>query len=440
MTTPAEFARRRQQLMRTLAREAGKDTAAIFVAADEVVRNGDVHHAYRQESTFWYLTGFEEPEAVLVLRPGHEQPVTMFVRPHDPVMAVWVGPRAGVDGATSVYGADAAHPIEDLETVLPKLLGGVRSIYYALGSDRRVDALITRIVSDRRDMAQRGPAPVEAVREPSTHVDAQRLIKSAAEVRSLQRAIDITGAGLAVAMAATRPGMYEYEVQAVLEQEYRRLGSPREGFPTIAASGENSCTLHYVSNRRQIQRGDLMLLDTGAEWDYYSADVTRTYPASGRFTTAQRDVYDIVLASQEAGIAKTAPGVAFHAVHQASLRVLVEGLIDLKVLRGTVESNIERETYRPYYMHSTSHWLGLDVHDAGAYRSGTRSTTLRPGMVLTVEPGLYFAPGSKAAKRLQGIGIRIEDDVLVTPGGRRVLSGRIPKTPDALEALVGSAR
>ena len=439
MTTPAEFARRRQQLMRAITAEAGRDAAAIFVSSREVVRNGDVHHAFRQQSTFWYLTGFEEPEAVLVLRPGHAQPVTMFVRPHDPVMAVWVGPRAGVDGAVAQYGADAAHPIEELEATLPRLLGGARTVYYALGEDARMDALVTRVVADRRDGAQRGAPAIEAVRDPSALVDGQRLIKSAAEVRALQRAIDVTGAGLVAAMAATRPGMYEYEIQAVLEQEYRRLGSPREGFPTIAASGENSCTLHYVSNRRQVQKGDLMLLDTGAEWEYYSADVTRTYPASGKFTAAQRAAYDVVLASQEAGIAKTAPGVSFHAVHQASLRVLVEGLIDLKVLRGSVDSNIERETYRAYYMHSTSHWLGLDVHDAGAYRTGEKSTTLRPGMVLTVEPGLYFAPDSKAPKRLQGIGIRIEDDVLVTPSGRRVLSGRIPKAPEALEALVGSA-
>ena len=439
MTTPAEFARRRQQLMRAIARESGRDAVAVFPSAREVVRNGDVHHQFRQESTFWYLTGFAEPDAVLVLRPGADHPVAMFVRPHDPVMAVWVGPRAGVDGTVEQYGADAAHPIEELDSLLPRMLAGARTVYYAFGADAVLDTLVTRAVAERRDMAQRGPAAIEAVRDPSALVDSQRLVKSAAEVRALQHAIDITGEGLQVALAATRPGMHEYEVQAVLEQEYRRLGSPREGFPTIAASGENSCTLHYVDNRRQIGQRDLMLLDTGAEWEYYSADVTRTYPASGKFTAAQRAAYDIVLASQEAGIAKTAPGVAFHAVHQASLRVIVEGLIDLKVLRGSVDSLIEREAYRPYYMHSTSHWLGRDVHDVGRYRTDGKSTTLAPGMVLTVEPGLYFAPGSKAPKRLQGIGIRIEDDVLVTPSGRRNLTGRIPKTPEALEALVGSA-
>lgn len=430
-----EFRQRRERLMRQL----GKDSAAVFVSGQETLRNGDVDYPFRQDSTFYYLTGFEEPSTVAVLRPGTDRPYTLLVRPHDPQMAVWVGPRAGVDGAVERYGADQAFPIEELETRLRELLDGVTTLWFSLGGMTRTEGILTSLVARRRGMAQRGATPVEAVRDPQPLVDALRLRKSPAEVRALQRAIDITGRGLDAAMRATRPGMHEYEVQATLEETYRREGSVRDGFPTIAASGNNSCTLHYTTNRRRLQDGELMLLDTGAEWEFYSADVTRTYPANGRFTSAQRDVYEIVLAAQQAGIDRARPGHRFHDAHDAAVRVLVEGLVDLKVLKGDVESLIERDAYRHVYMHSTSHWLGLDVHDAGRYREDGQSVALRPGMVLTVEPGLYFAPGTKGIpRRLQGIGIRIEDDILVTRDGNRNLSGHIPSAPDDLEALVGS--
>ncbi len=429
-----EFAQRRARLMRLL----GRDSAAIFVSGGEANRNGDVDHPFRQDSTFYYLTGFEEPEAVAILRPGHAEPFVLFVRPFDAAQAIWVGPRAGVEGAVADFGADAAYPIGELEQRLPGLLSSASTLYFPFGAHPETEALVSRALASRRAAAPRGMRPIEAVRDPLPFADALRLIKSAAEVRDLQRAIDITGAGLVAAMGATHPGMHEYEAEAVLEAEYRRLGSPRNGFPTIAAAGVHSCTLHYTANRAVIEDGDLLLLDTGAEWDYYGADVTRTFPANGRFTRAQRDVYDIVFAAQAAGIARVRPGVEFHSVHNAALRVLVEGLIDLRILRGTPESNIERETYRPYFMHGTSHWLGLDVHDAGVYRANGRSTRLQPGMVLTVEPGLYLAPDApRVPKRLQGIGIRIEDDILVTPSGRRNLSGRIPSRPEDLEAIVG---
>lgn len=430
-----EFKQRRDRLMRLL----GKGTAAVFVSAQETLRNGDVDHPFRQDSTFYYLTGFEEPSSVAVLRPGADHPYTLLVRPHDPQMAVWVGPRAGVDGAVERHGASQAFPIEELETRLRELLDGATTVWFSLGGTSRTESVITALVASRRAMAQRGATPIEAIRDPEPLVDAMRLVKTPAEVRALQRAIDITGKGLDAAMRATRPGQHEYEVQATLEEVYRREGAVRDGFPTIAASGPNSCTLHYTTNRRQLQDGDLMLLDTGAEWGYYSADVTRTYPANGRFTAAQRAVYDVVLEAQRKGIERAIPGLAFHDAHLAAVRTLVEGLIDLRVLRGSVDSLIERDAYRHVYMHSTSHWLGLDVHDAGNYREGGKSLPLRPGMVLTVEPGLYFAPGTKGVpKRLQGIGVRIEDDILVTKDGNRNLSGKIPSDPDALEALVGS--
>ena len=432
-----EFATRRRRLMSQL----GRGSAAVFVGANEAGRNGDVDYPFRQDSTFYYLTGFEEPNAVAVLRPGHAEPFVMFVRPHDPEQAIWVGPRAGVEGARADYGADLAFPIEELESRLPGLLSSATTLYFPFGEVEHssVEPLISRIVARRRAGAQRGMAPLEAVRDPLPLVDAMRVVKSRAEVAALQAAIDATGAGLRAAMRATRPGLYEYEVQAILEAEYRLAGSPRDGFPTIAAAGEHSCTLHYTANRARIEDGDLLLLDTGAEVDYYGADVTRTFPANGRFTSAQRAVYDIVYEAQAAGIARVRPGVTFHSVHDAALRVVVQGLIDLRILRGTVESNIEREAYRPYFMHGTSHWLGLDVHDAGIYRANGKSTPLFAGMVLTVEPGLYLATDApRVPKRLQGIGVRIEDDVLVTPSGRRNLSGAIPSRAEDLEALVGT--
>ena len=431
-----EFATRRRRLMSTM----GRGSAAVFVGAHEAGRNGDVEYPFRQDSTFYYLTGFEEPNAVAVLRPGHAEPFVMFVRPHDPEQAIWVGPRAGVDGARADYGADLSFPIEELEAKLGGLLSSATTLYFPFGEVEHssVEPLISRHIARRRASAQRGMAALEAVRDPLPLVDAMRVVKSRTEIAALQAAIDATGAGLHAAMRATRPGLHEYEVQAILEAEYRLAGSPRDGFPTIAAAGEHSCTLHYTANRARIEDGDLLLLDTGAEVDYYGADVTRTFPANGRFTAAQRDVYEIVLAAQAAGIARVRPGVTFHSVHEAALKVVVQGLIDLRILRGTVDGNIEREAYRPYFMHGTSHWLGLDVHDAGIYRTNGKSTALVPGMVLTVEPGIYLATDApRVPKRLQGIGVRIEDDVLVTPTGRRNLSGRIPSSVADLEALVG---
>ncbi|MGE3857925.1 MAG: aminopeptidase P N-terminal domain-containing protein, partial [Dehalococcoidia bacterium] len=267
-----EFATRRRRLMSQM----GRGSAAVFVSARETTRNGDVDHPFRQDSTFYYLTGFEEPNAVAVLRPGHDEPFVMFARPHDPEQAIWVGPRAGVEGARERYEADAAYPIEELEERLPGLLSTATTLYFPFGAEEHspVEALLSRYVARRRAAAQRGMAPLDAVRDPLPLVDQMRVIKSRAEVAALQRAIDATGRGLDAAMRATRPGMHEYEVQAILEAEYRRAGSPRDGFPTIAAAGEHSCTLHYTANRARIEDGDLLLLDTGAEVDYYGADVT----------------------------------------------------------------------------------------------------------------------------------------------------------------------
>lgn len=433
---PAEtFERRRAQLMEQLP----DGSAAVFAAGHEALRNGDVEHPFRQPSTFYYLSGFDEPDAVGVLRPGHDEPFALFVRPYDPATAIWVGPRLGVDGAVGELGADAAYPIEELEQRLPRLLAAAGTVYYSLGSDERVERLLSRLVAQRRAASQGGARPIDAIVDPAPLVHAQRLIKSPEEVGALQRAIDITGGGLDAAMRATRPGMHEYEVQAILEAEYRRLGSPRDGFPSIVAAGVNGCTLHYTANRAEMARDELLLVDTGAEVDFYGADVTRTYPVDGRFRAAARDVYELVLEAQEQAIALVAPGVRFHDVHNRAVEVLTAGLVDLGVLSGDIATLIEERAYGPFFMHGTSHWLGMDVHDVGRYREGEESVELRPGMVLTVEPGLYFAPGIRGVpRRLRRIGVRIEDDVLVTDDGYRVLSGAIPKQPDDLEAIVGS--
>ncbi len=438
------FAERRERLMEQL----GEGAAAVFVGAGEARRNGDVDHEFRQTSTFHYLTGFDEPDAVCLLRPGAEEPYLLFVRPRDPDQELWLGPRAGVDGAVEEFGADAALPTDDLEEALPELLAGAESLRYALapsgglgGLAGRVQDALLGVLAEGRAASVRGPRAIERVIDPFPLVSELRLRKTPAEVAALRRAVEVTGAGIERAMRAARPGLHEYEVQAELEAEYRRLGSPRNGFPSIVATGANACTLHYVTNRARIAEGDLLLVDTGAEVDYYAADVTRTFPVggpvAGRFSAPQRAIYELVLAAQRAGIAAVAPGARFHEVHDAAVRTLAAGLLELGLLEGELEQIVGGDVVRAYYPHSTSHWLGLDVHDVGRYRLGEESVALDPGMVLTVEPGLYIRPDAEAAPaEFRGIGVRIEDDVLVTETGHDVLSAAIPSDPDELERIV----
>ncbi len=436
MTSPQvdTFAHRRRRLTQQLT-----DGAVVITAGRDSARNNDVDHEFRQQSSFWYLTGFDEPDAVAVLRPGAEEPYVLFVRPYDPQFEIWVGYRAGVQGAIQKHGADAAYPIEDMKEKLPELLEESETVFYGLGSDPDMDEIISGLVRQRRGLAQRGGKALVTLQDPKHAIDGLRLIKEETEVASLQRAIDVTRDGFQAAMAATGAGRYEYQVQAEMESVFRRLGSPRNGYPSIVASGANSCTLHYVTNRARMQDGDLLLIDAGAEVDYYTADVTRTWPVSGKFSAPQRAVYDVVLEAQRQAFAQCKPGALFDDVHLAALRTLVQGLIDLGALTGTVDGLIEDRAYRPYYMHGTSHWLGLDVHDAGRYRVGDQSAELRPGMVFTVEPGLYFGPlAEDSPAALRGIGIRIEDDVLITQDGHRNLSAAVPSSPEDVEALVGT--
>ncbi|MYC33115.1 MAG: M24 family metallopeptidase [Chloroflexi bacterium] len=435
-TQPHEFRSRRRRLMDSLI-----DGAIVIAAGHDSTRNNDVDHQYRQESSFWYLTGFDEPDAVAVLRPGSHTPYTLFVRPYDPTFEIWVGRRAGVRGAVGPLGANAAYPLEQLDSQLPKLLAECETIHYALGSDDRVDGIISGLVKQRRRMAQRGAKSVRRIEDPTAQIDAMRQVKTDGEVALLQRAIDITAVGFKSAMQTAAPGIAEYEVQAALERPFRHLGSPRNGYPSIVAGGANACVLHYVRNDETLGPDDLLLIDAGAEYGYYTADVTRTWPVSGEFTPAQRQIYDIVLESQKKAIAEVKPGVGFDDVHKVATRTLIEGLVDLGIMDGDVEQILNDAAYRDYYMHATSHWLGLDVHDCGAYRDDKGQIRLRPGMVLTIEPGLYFGPqAKKTPDAYQGIGIRIEDDVLVTEDGCRVLSEAIPKEPDELEAIVKDSR
>lgn len=433
------FAERRAELMEAMRAQADH-TAAIFASAREIIRNSDVYFEFRQDSTFFYLTGFDEPDTVALLRPGAEAPFILFVRPHDPEMAIWVGARAGVDGAIADYGADEAYPIDELNERLPELLAEVQTLYYPLGTDEPIDALVSKYIARRRQGAQRGAPTLEGLRDPSPLVDEMRLHKSEPEAAALNRAVTLTGHGFDLAMRATQPGMHEYEVQALMEAEFRRLGSRRNGYPSIVAGAHDSCILHYTTNRKELKDGDLLLIDAGAEWDYYTADVTRTWPVNGKFTPEQRAVYDVVLRAQHAGIAASQPGAPFDGVHKASLRAIVEGLVELGILEGDIDQLIDDEAYRPHYMHSTSHWLGLDVHDVGRYRDGDDSVALRPGMCFTVEPGLYLDPDNEdVPEQYRGIGIRIEDDILITADGHTNLSGHIPSDPDEIEAIIGSA-
>ena len=428
-----QFAIRRTTLMNTLS-----NGAIILTAGHDTPRNNDVDHEFRQLSDFWYFTGFDEPDAVALIRPNSENQYILFVNPYDPRFEIWVGHRAGTDGAVSNFGADLAYPVEELAEKLPDLLSEVADLQYSIGSDSIVDPMISKLVSQRRAGSQRGGPPLLNVTDPQSAIDQMRLIKSELEIESLQNAIDITGRGFESAMRSTNPGSYEYQVQAEMEVNFRRMGSPRNGYPSIVASGGNACILHYIKNRARLNDGDLLLIDAGAEIDFYTADITRTWPVNGKFSPEQRAVYQIVLDAQANAFDAIIPGAGFDKPHMAALRTLVQGLKDLKVLDGSVDGLIEEQAYRPYYMHGTSHWLGLDVHDSGPYRNADRATELQSGMVFTIEPGLYFGTqATESPSHLKGIGIRIEDDVLVTNTGHKVLSSSIPSEIDDIENLVG---
>ncbi|HVA33213.1 MAG TPA: aminopeptidase P N-terminal domain-containing protein [Candidatus Baltobacteraceae bacterium] len=424
---------------RVLAAIAGG--AAIFPSAKTTYRNNDSTYPFRQNSDFHYLTGFDEPDAVLVLAPEHgEHRSVLFLRTRDREREIWDGARLGVERACEAIGVDAAYPIDELAQRLPEYLVGASTLHYLLGADASMDATVYAAIDVAREKTrQHGRAPHTFV-EPGSIVHEMRLIKDDAETATLRRAAQITQTGFVSAMCATAPGLWEYEIQAILENEYRRNGAQSPAYESIVASGDNATTLHYVANHRRLANGELLLVDSGCELDCYASDVTRTWPVDGRFTAEQRAIYDIVLGAQEAAIARVRPGIAVTEFHDTAVRTITQGLLDIGLLSGSLDENLEQKHYRTYYMHGTGHWLGLDVHDAGAKRDANdEPVRLRPGMVTTVEPGIYVRRDVDCDERFKGIGVRIEDDVLVTAQGHDVLTAGIPKHVDELEALVGSA-
>jgi Xaa-Pro aminopeptidase len=429
----AAFARRRKQLMRI----AGNDAILVLAAAPERIRSRDTHYPYRQDSDFWYLTGFDEPSAVLVLVPGRAHGETLlFCRERDPEREGWDGPRLGPERACEALDFDDAYPIDDLDDILPGLLEGRTRVYYHFGRDTDFDLKLIGWLNRVREQVRLGAQPPHEFLELGHLLDELRLFKSAEEVKLMQRAADIAIAAHEAAMRAVRPGMHEYELQAEIEREFRRHDAV-PAYGSIVGAGANACVLHYVANNAPIRDGDLVLIDAGAEHRGYASDITRTFPANGRFSKEQRALHDLVGAAQAAALAQARPGVPYEAMHAAAVETLAEGLLQLGLLKGRLEKNIADGAYKRFYRHKTGPWLGLDVHDVGDYRLDGESRLLEPGMVLTVEPGLYVMPDdASVAAKWRGIGIRTEDDVAITRDGHRVLTQKLARSAGEIEALM----
>ncbi|MCB1773765.1 MAG: aminopeptidase P N-terminal domain-containing protein [Gammaproteobacteria bacterium] len=430
----SEFRRRRRQLMGMM----GPNSVAILPTSREAVRNRDVHHPFRPDSDFFYLTGFAEPEAVMVLVPGRSHgEYILFCREKDPDKETWDGYRAGLEGATADYGADDAFPISDLDDILPGLLEERERVFFAMGTDPALDKRVSDWVAQVRARARAGvQGPIEFLAL-DHFLHEMRLYKSRAEVATMRRAARLSAAAHCQLMRRVEPDMYEYQLASVFGHHCAMHGARELAYPSIVGGGNNACVLHYVENSEPLKAGDLVLVDAGCELECYASDITRTFPVSGRFSEPQAQLYQLVLDAQLAAIDKVRAGNHWNDPHQAAVRVLTKGLLKLGLLRGTLANAIKSESYRRFYMHRTGHWLGMDVHDVGDYKIDGHWRLLEPGMVLTVEPGLYIPRGAKGvAKKWQGIGIRIEDDVLVTRGEPDVLSRDVPKEIDRIEALM----
>ena len=433
MLDPSVFVERRAAFMAGL----GPRAVAVVASLPERLRNGDSRYGFRQHSDVYYLTGFAEPDCVLVLRPGAEsERFVMFVRPRDPELETWDGRRAGVEGARQAYGADAAYPIAELDQRLWQLVANVDELHYSLGLDEEFDLRIAGVIARLRKMEKKGHRPPRAIVDPRASLHEQRLHKRPEELRLLRRAAEISTEAHVAAMRAGKPGTFEYELEAIINFTFRKHGGAGPGYNTIVGTGENATILHYVENNRAIAPGDLVLVDAGCEYDHYTADITRTFPAGGAFTGAARDVYDLVLDTQKSAIALAAPGATLDQIHDHCVRRLTDGMLRLGLLSGTLDDRIADQSYKRFFMHGTSHWLGMDVHDVGAYTRDGTARPLEPGMVITVEPGLYIAADAMGVPdALRGIGVRIEDDVLVTDRGHDVLTSACPKEIRDVEAV-----
>lgn len=433
----AEFARRRKQLMALME----PDSIAIVPAAPERTRSRDTEYHYRQDSDFLYLSGFEEPQAVLVLIPGREHgEYVLFVRERNREREIWDGYRAGPEGACSEFEADDAFPIDDIDDILPGLLEGKQRVYYAMGKDSEFDKHVMDWVNTIRAKVRSGATPPGEFLDLSHFLHDMRLFKSAAELRVMKEAGEISARAHKRAMKACKPGVMEYQLEAEIMHEFQMSGARFPAYNTIVGGGKNGCILHYIENSSSLKQGDLVLIDAGCELDYYAADITRTFPVSGKFSPEQKALYDICLRAQLAAIGVAKPGNHWNDPHEATVRVITQGLVELGLLEGDIDEIIKNETYKEFYMHRAGHWLGMDVHDVGDYKVGGEWRVLEPGMVMTVEPGIYVAPDNeRVAKKWRGIGIRIEDDVVITKDGNEILTKDVPKTVEEIEALMATA-
>jgi Xaa-Pro aminopeptidase len=440
------YARRRAAMLAAM-RDAtggdGADAVAVLPAAPVFARNSDVDHEYRQDSDLFYLTGFDEPESALVLSGGKPAagpatafpPATMFLRPRDPEREIWDGPRAGVDGAKAKYGMDEAYVMSELESRLPKMLENRRRLYYRLGRDRAFDDVVLKAIDRTRARARFGVSCPTEIIDPGSILHEMRLIKDDNDLTAMRAGAEITREAHLRAMSACKPGMYEYEIEALLLETFRRHGSERPAYGSIVGSGSNATVLHYRSNNRRMEDGELLLIDAGCEYGYFASDVTRTFPVSGKFTREQQAIYELVLEAQLAGIERTVKGATVDQIHRVCVEVITQGLIRLGLLTGERDKLIEEEAHKPFYMHRTSHWLGMDVHDVGAYYLGGKPRLLEPGMALTVEPGIYIGKDyDKVPPAWRGIGVRIEDDILVTDGAPVNMTQAIPKSVREVQA------
>jgi Xaa-Pro aminopeptidase len=430
-----EFARRRRQLMRII----GRDSIAVIPAAAVKQRNNDVEYAYRQDSDFYYLTGFNEPDAVAVLVPGREHAeFILFVRERDAAREIWDGRRAGPAGAVRDFGADDAFPITDIDEILPGLLENRAKVFYAMGVYPEFDQRVVGWVNGLRTQARNGRHPPQEFVALDHMLHDMRLFKSRDEVALMRRSGAIAAGAHKRAMRFCRPGRHEYEVMAELTHEFRLFNADTSYHP-IVGGGANSCILHYHENDAPLRDGDLLLVDAGCEYQYYASDITRTYPVNGRFSPAQRAIYEVVLQAQQAAIAKVKPGNHWNEPHDAAVHAITQGLVKLGILKGRLPALIRDGAYRKFFMHRTGHWLGMDVHDVGDYKVGDEWRVFEPGMALTVEPGIYIAAGTRSvSKRFWNIGVRIEDDLVVTRTGAEVLTDAAPRDPDAIEALMAA--
>jgi len=433
-----EFKRRRRQLMRMM----GDNSIAILPTAPEQVRNRDVLFPFRPDSDFYYLTGFSEPEAVMVLLPGRKQgEFLLFCREKDPAKEQWDGYRAGLEGAVAEFGADDAFPYSDLDDILPGLLEQRERVYYAMGCNSDLDQRMSNWVNQVRSRSRAGVhAPTEFLALDHFLHD-MRLYKSRSEIAVMRRAAKLSASAHKHLMQTCKPGMNESQLSAHFSFHCQMGGAPELAYPSIVGGGDNACVLHYIDNKDELKDGDLVLIDAGCEVECYASDITRTFPVNGKFSEAQRQLYQICLDAQLAAIEKVRAGNHWNDPHEAAVRVITKGLLKLGLLKGTLAKALKNESYRKFFMHRTGHWLGMDVHDVGDYKIDGHWRELEPGMVLTIEPGIYVARGMRGvAKKWQGIGIRIEDDVLVTKGDPDVLTRDAPKSVEAIEALMGGKR